>query len=206
MRSQRLLLLLVLAVGTIFVGVEVAQHVRQQAIQDPRDLLQFTPGVPLQVKNFRRSMIEDGRKAWEIEGAEATYFKAAERVAVTGPRMVFYREDGGTLEARSREGDVFLPGGRLERAVLDGAVEITYQDSRFLTDKLIYVHADSRFVCPGRVRAVVDGVEIEGENMTYSLTSDTISVRDAVRTTIHGGRPRGSKVAGRLNGEQGEGR
>ena len=194
MRSKRLLLLLVLAAGATFVGIEVAQHIREQALRDPRDLLQFTPGVPLQIKDFRRSMIEDGRKAWEIKGAEATYFKAEERAAIRRPRLVFYREDGRTLEARSRDGNVFLPGGRLERAVLDGAVEVTYHDARFQTDRLIYHHEDDRVVCPGRVWAVVDGVELEGESMTYSLTDDTLEVLGAVRTTIHAGPPGQSGV------------
>lgn len=188
MRSKRLLLLLVMAAGAIFVAVEVARHMREQALQDPRELLEFTPGVPLQVKNFHRSMIRDGRKAWEIKGTEATYFKAEERAAVSRPRLVFYRNNGGTLEARGREGNVFLPNGQLQRAVLDGAVDVVYQEARFRTDKLIYLHADDRIVCPGRVWAVVDGVEFEGENMTYSLANDTIELRGAVRTTLHGGR------------------
>ncbi len=188
MRSKRLLLLLVMAAGVTFVAVEVARHKREQALRDPGELLTFTPGVPLQVKNFRRSMIRDGRKAWEIKGAEATYFKAEERAAISHPRLVFYRKNGGTLEARGRQGNVFLPRGDLQRAVLDGAVDVTYQDARFQTDKLIYLHADDRIVCPGRVRAVVDGVRFEGENMTYSLANDTIELGNAVRTTLRGGR------------------
>ena len=193
--SQRLSLLLVLAAGTIFVGIEVAQHMREQASRDPGDALQFTPGVPLQVRNFHRSMIEDGRKAWEIKGAEATYFKAEERAAISRPRLALYRENGGTLEAWGREGNVFLPGGRLRRAVLDGAVDVTYRDARFRTDKLVYLHSDGRIVSPGRVRAVVDGVEFEGENMTYSLATGIIEVQGAVKTTIHAGLPGPSRAA-----------
>ena len=188
MRSKRLLLLLVLAAGTGYVGVEVARHMREQAARDPGGLLRFTPGVPLQVKNFRRSMIEDGRKTWEIKGAEATYFEAEERAAIRGPRLVFHRDNGGTLRARSREGNVFLPSGHFKRAVLDGAVDITYRDSRFRTDKLIYLHADDRILCPGKVWASLDGVELEGEDMIYSLADETIRFQGAVKTTMHPGR------------------
>lgn len=188
MRSKRLLLLLVLAAGATFVGVEVARHMREQAARDPGGLLRFTPGVPLQVKNFRRSMIEDGRKTWEIKGAEATYFEAEERAAIRGPRLVFHRDNGGTLQARSREGSVFLPSGHFKRAVLDGAVDIAYRDARFRTDKLIYLPADDRIVCRGRVWASVDGVELEGEDMTYSLADETLRFRGAVKTTIQPGR------------------
>lgn len=194
MRSKRLLLLLVLVAGVVFVGIEVARHMRERAIRDPGDLLKFTPGVPLQVRNFHRSMIEDGRKTWEIKGAEATYFEDEERAAITRPRLVFYRENGGTLEARSREGNVFLPKGHFQRAVLDGAVDITYRDARFRTDKLIYLHPDDRIVCPGRVRATVDGFEFEGENMIYSLRNDTIEVHGAVKTIIQPGFPGESRV------------
>ena len=198
MRSKRLLLLLVLAAGTILVALEVGRHMREQAMRNPAELLEFMPGVPVQVKNFHRSMIEDGRKTWEIRGAEAAYFEAEERAAISLPRLVFYRDDGGTLHAKGREGSVFLPGGRLQRAVLDGAVEITYGRARFRADKLIYVQAEDRIVCPGRVRAVVDGVEFEGDNMTYSLTNDTIELQGAVRTTIHAGLPGPSRMNGGL--------
>ncbi len=187
MRSRRLLFLVVLAAGMIFVAVEVARHLREQATRAPWGLLEFTPGVPLQVRNFHRSMIEDGRKAWEIKGAEATYFKAEERARVRRPRLVFHRDNGGTLAARGREGNVFLPGGRLQRAVLDGAVEITGREARFRTDRLVYVRTGDRIVCPGRVWAVVDGVEIEGDHMTYALAKDILKLRGAVKTTFRGG-------------------
>lgn len=188
MRSKRLLLLLVLAAGATFVGVEVAQHMRKQTSRDPRGLLQFTPGVPLQVRSFHRSMVRDGRKEWEIRGAEATYYKTEERIEIRRPRLVFHREDGRTLEARGREGNVFLPGGHLEQAVLNGAVDMAYPGARFRTDRLVYHHRDDRVDCPARVWAMVDGVEFEGESMTYSLSNETLEVLGKVRTTIHAGR------------------
>lgn len=206
MRSKRLWLLLVAAAGVVFVGVEVARHLREQALRDPRALLQITPGVALQVKNFRRSRIEDGRKAWEVKGVEATYFKSEERALVRRPALVFYREDGRILQATGREGNIFLPDGQLQRAELDGAVDITYQGVRFHTDKLIYLHAENRVVCPGRVAATVDGVDFEGENMTYSLADETIELRRAVRTSIHPGRLDHADLVQRLARGKGAGR
>lgn len=195
MGSRRRVLLLVLAAGAVFVGMEVAQHMREQAGRDPRDLVELTPGASLQVKNFHRSRIEDGRKVWEIRGDEATWFEAEERAAVTRPRLAFYREDGGALEARSREGNVFLPGGDLERAVLDGAVDVTWEDARFRSDRLVYLHADDRIVSPGKVRAEVDGVEFEGGSMTYALTGETMELRGGVRTAFQAGRLGGPGAA-----------
>lgn len=202
MRSKRLLILLVLAAGVVFVGVEVVQHVREQALRDPAALLRLTPGAAVQVKNFHRSMVEDGRKTWEVRGAEATYFKDEERAVIRRPRLVFHRADGRTLEAVSGKGNVFLPGGRLERAVLEGPVEMTYQAARFRSDRLIYLHADEQVVSPGRVWGVMDGAEFEGESMTYSLTHETVELRGAVRTTIHPGRLGRSRDAGPATGEQ----
>ncbi len=198
MKSKRLWLLLVAAAGVIFVGVEVARHLREQALHDPRASLEFTPGAALQVKNFRRSRIEDGRKAWEVKGVEATYFKSEEMALITRPALVFYHEDGRILEATGRRGHVFLPDGELLRAELDGAVDIIYQGVRFHAEKLIYFHAENRVVCPGRVAANVDGVDLEGENMTYSLTDDTIELQSGVRTTIHTGRLGHAEVVRRL--------
>ncbi len=196
MRSKRLLILVVMVAGVVFVGFEVVQHLREQALRDPGALLRLTPGAAVQVKNFHRSMIEDGRKTWEVKGAEATYFKGEERAVIRHPRLIFHREDGGTLEATSREGSIFLSGGQLERAVLEGPVEMTYQAARFRTDKLIYLHSENRVVCPGKVWGVVDGAEFEGENMTYSLTHETVVLRRAVKTTIHPRRLGRAKASG----------
>ncbi len=206
MRSKRLWFLLVAAAGAIFVGVGVARHLREQALRDPRALLQFTPGAAVQVKNFRRSRIEEGRKAWEINGVEATYFKSEERALIRRPVLVFHREDGRTLEATGRQGNILLPGGQLLRAELDGAVDITYQGVRFRTEKLIYLHAENRVVCPGRVAATVDGVDFEGENMTYSLADETIELRRAVRTTVYPGSPDHAGLVRRLARGKGAGR
>lgn len=196
MRSKRSLILLVMAAGVVFVGFEVVQHLREQALRDPGALLRLTPGAAVQIKNFHRSMIEDGRKIWEVEGAEATYFKGEERAVIRRPRLIFHREDGRTLEATSREGNVFLPGGQLQRAVLEGPVEMTYQAARFRTDKLIYLHAENRVVCPGKVWGMVDGAEFEGESMTYSLTHETVKLSGAVKTTLHPGRLWRAKASG----------
>lgn len=198
MRSKRLLIFLVLTAGVVFVGVEVVQHVQKHTLRDPGALLRVTPGVAVQVKNFHRSMIEDGRKIWEVKGDEATYFKTEERAVIRRPRLVFHQEDGRTLEATSSEGKVFLPGGRLERAVLEGPVEVIYQAAQFRADRLIYFHADNRVVCPGKVWGTAGGVEFEGDSMTYSLTHETVKLRGNVRTTFHPERLDRAGVLGRM--------
>ena len=202
MRSKRLLILLVVAAGVTFVGFEVVQHVREQALRNAGALLRLTPGAAVQVKNFHRSMIEDGRKTWEVKGTEATWFKDEERAVIRRPRLVFHQADGRKLEAASSKGDVFLPGGRLERAVLEGPVEMTYQTARFRTDRLIYLHADSRVVSPGKVWGTMDGAEFEGDSMTYSLTQETVELRGAVKTTIHPGRLGRASASARPTGEK----
>ena len=188
--------MLATALGVAFVGVEVARHMRGQALPDPRALLQLTPGAALQVKDFHRSMVEDGRKTWEVKGAEGTWFKSEERAVIVRPELVFHHRDGKTLEAASPEGKVFLPGGRFGRAVLEGPVDATYDNARFRADRLIYLHAEDRVVCPGKVWARVDGVEFEGEDMSYSLRDEVLEVRGAVRTTIPPRRMGLAKVAG----------
>ena len=187
--------MLVVVLGVAFVGVEVARHMGGRGLPNPQVLLQLTPGAALHVKDFHRSMIEDGRKTWEVKGAEGAWFKSEERAVILRPELVFHHRDGRTLEAASPEGKVFLPGGRLGRAVLEGPVDVTYDNARFRADRLIYLHAEDRVVCPGKVWARVDGVEFEGEDMSYSLRDEVLEVRSAVRTTIPR-RPGPAKVAG----------
>lgn len=184
-KPKRLLLLSVIVGAIVFVGVKVWDTMWTHALRNsPRALLELVPEAALQVKNFHRSNIEDGRKTWEIWGDEAGYFKAEEKAVIQRPRLSFYQEDGDVISATGKQGEVFLANGELERVVLLGAVEISYQKTKFTTNELVYLHASEQVVAPGRIRATLDGLEVEGAAMELWIKEERMTLGRNVKTII----------------------
>lgn len=184
-RSKRLLILSVIVGGLGFIGFKAADYMWENTLRrNPQALLELMPEAALQVKNFHRSNIEEGRKTWEIWGDEAGYFKADEKAVIQRPKLRFYQENGEVISAIGRQGEVFLSGGELQKVVLTGAVEITYQTMRFLTEELLYFRERNHVISPGRIRATLDGIELEGAGMELSITEERMQLQQNVKTTI----------------------
>jgi LPS export ABC transporter protein LptC len=197
-KPKRLMILSVIIGGVVFICFKVANYMWEHTLQNnPQALLKLLPEAALQVKNFHRSNIEDGRKTWEILGEEAGYFKAEEKAVIHGPKLRFYQENGEVISAVGRQGEVFLSDGELHKVVLTGAVEITYQGMRFLTDELVYLHGRNHVISPGRIRASFDGIELEGVGMELSITEEHMKLQQNVKTTI---RPERLRKGGILEG------
>lgn len=186
MRKPKRLVILSAIVGCLlFVGVKVWDIMWTDVLRNnPQALLELVPEAALQVKNFHRSNIEDGRKTWEIWGDEAGYFKADEKAVIQRPKLSFYQENGEVISATGERGEIFLSDGDLEKVVLSGDVKIGYQQMRFRTEELIYLHESDRVVSPGQVRAMLEGLELEGTEMELSITEERIKLHRNVKTII----------------------
>lgn len=187
MRKVKRLLILSVILGCLaFVGAKVWDTMWRYALENnPQALLELIPEAALQVKNFHRSNIEDGRKTWEISGDEAGYFKAEEKAVIQRPKLNFYQDDGEVVSATGQQGEVFLSNGELQKVILSGAVEIIYQKSSFTTNELIYLHGSNHVLAPGKVRATLDGLEVEGADMELWIKEERLTIDRSVKTIIH---------------------
>jgi LPS export ABC transporter protein LptC len=185
LKPKRLVILSVIIGCLAFIGAKVWDYVWTNRLwNNPQALLELVPEAALQVKNFHRSNIEDGRKTWEISGDEAGYFKAEEKAVIQRPKLSFYQKNGDVISARGNQGQVFLSNGDVRKVVLSGAVEIHYQKMSFLTDELIYLHASNQVIAPGKIRATFEGIEVEGSEMELSLTEERMKLKQSVKTII----------------------
>ncbi len=184
-KSKRFLILSAVIGGLGFIGFKVADYMWEHTLRhNPQALLELVPEAALQVKNFHRSNIEEGRKTWEIWGAEAGYFKAEEKAVIQRPKLRFFQESGEVISAVGRQGEVFLSDGELKKVVLTGAVEINYQTMTFMTDELVYLRERNHIISPGRIRATFDGIDLEGEGMELSISEERMKLQQKVKTTI----------------------
>lgn len=183
--------ILVLAAVFVSLGVviyKVAENLALQKIgeieQNPMKILDLVPESALRLKEFRRSKIEGGRKVWELTGKEAVYLKSEREAVIKKPWLVFYRENGETMEVNGDEGHLFFNDGGMEKMQLQGSVVVNYQGFILRTDEIIYLQDDDRVSSPGMVTVSGKGLELEGEGMELSIRDEKIQFFNKVRTRI----------------------
>ncbi|MBI2361683.1 MAG: LPS export ABC transporter periplasmic protein LptC [Deltaproteobacteria bacterium] len=184
--------LLVLIVATLgAVGYKVTQTVWMMDANELRKeslkLLNQLPDVALQVKDFRRTKIEGGRKAWELTGEEVRYLKGQNQAVIKKPRLVFYDKEGKTIEATGDEGRLFFLDEELDQMKFQGGIRVAYQGYVLETEEASYLQARNRVVAAGKVTLKSEGLELEGVGMEIALDEDKVRLLSAVKARFHPG-------------------
>jgi lipopolysaccharide export system protein LptC len=101
-RRNRLILLVVIFLSLGGVAYKVAESIwimnAQEIRRNPRKALDSLPESALQLKDFRRAKIEEGRKVWELFGEEANYYKEQKEAVIKKPRFYYYNKKGAAAE------------------------------------------------------------------------------------------------------------
>lgn len=189
-RSRLRAVLLVLVVAILGgVGYKVARTVwmikADELRKEPLKLLNHLPDVALQVKDFRRTKIEGGRKAWELTGEEVRYLKGENQALIKKPRLVFYDKEGKTIEATGDEGRLFFLNEELEQMKLQGSIRVAYQGYVLETEEASYLKAKNQVVAPGKVNLKNAGLELEAVGMEIALGEEKIRLLNGVKTRFH---------------------
>src|SRR5882724_13469028 len=122
------------------VGVQLGRSQWQQHLRGLRSAqLDFLPEAAQRIQNFRRVKMEGDRKAWEVAAREAQYFEDEQQVAVQAPEVSFYlKGDQGVVSLRSDQGKLYLSGRDMDRAELEGKVEVHFKDYLVKMDRAVY--------------------------------------------------------------------
>lgn len=180
---------LVLAVAFTLLGIIVYKTVdtlwRQKANEfkeNPFKLLDSLPDSALVVKDFYRTQVKDGRTLWEVGGEEVRYLKEEKEAVIKKPRVVFYHQNGETLEVNGDEGRLFFTGKEMDRVHLQGPMQVNYSGYVLQAGELFYVKGKDQIVLPGRVTLKGKGLELEGVGMEISLHDEKLRLRQQVKT------------------------
>ena len=119
--------------------------------ENPLKFLDSLPESALEVKDFHRTQVKDGRKLWEVAGEEVRYLKKDKEAVVKKPRLVFYHKNGEALEVAGDEGRLFFTGQEMERVHIQGALQVNYSGYILQANELLYVKGKDRVVLPGKV-------------------------------------------------------
>ncbi len=185
------LALLVLLGG---LGVQLARSQWQQHLRGLRSAqLDFLPAAAQRIENFRRVKMEGDRKAWEVAAREAQYFEDEQQVAVQAPEMSFYlKGDQGVVSVRGDQGKLYLSGRDMDRAELQGGIEVHFKDYVVKTDRAVYERAADTVVSPSAVTITGNGLSINGAHMTVEMEAQRFHLEGNVQTVLKRGEAAGA--------------
>jgi LPS export ABC transporter protein LptC len=181
--------------GTAFVlllagvAIQLARSQWQQHLRGLRSTqLDFLPEAAQRIQNFRRVKMDGDRKAWEIAAREAQYFEEDQQVKVEGPEVSFFlKSDPAVVSIRGDQGKLFLNGRDMDRAELQGGIQVRFKDYLVTSDRAVYEHASDTVVSPGAVRITGNGLVVSGARMTVQMEAQRLHLEGAVQTVLKAG-------------------
>ena len=170
--------------GVTYKVAEIVRRTQKEVKENPLKALDYLPESSLQLKDFHRSKIENGRKVWELFGEEANYYKEQKEAVIKKPRFYYYDKKGEIAETRGEEALIYLNEKELERMELRGGIEVTFQGYILKSEEANYVPAKDQIVLPSRTTVVGEGISLEGARMEVELEGKKIRLIQAVKTKL----------------------
>ena len=188
MRKTRrwiLLLAIFLSLGGVAYKVtETVQGMKKEIKKNPLKVLDYLPESSLQMKDFHRAKIENGRKVWEIFGEEAQYFKEQKEAVIKKPRFYYYDKKGEAVETFGDEARIYMNEKELDKLVLRGGIQVTFQGYVLKSEEASYLPAKDQIILPNRTKVTGEGLELEGASMEAELEGKKIRLVNNVKTKI----------------------
>jgi len=157
---------------------------KKVALKSPVAVLDSLPDSVLNIKDFHRAKIENGRKVWELFGDEANYLKDKKEAVITRPRFLYYDKNDEAAETTAEMAHVFLNEKELERLELTGGVRVTMKGYVLTSESADYLPAKEEISLPTPTRVVGEGISIEGASMEVELEGKKIRMVHDVKTKI----------------------
>jgi LPS export ABC transporter protein LptC len=186
-RTRRYILLAAILItlgGVTYKVTEIVGRMKKEIKANPLTALDYLPESALQIKDFHRSKIEDGRKVWELFGDEASYYKDKKEAVIKKPRFYYYDKKGEVAETKGDQALVYLNEKELERMELRGGIQVSFQGYVLKSEEANYTPAKDQIVLPSRTTVVGEGISVEGARMEVELEGKKIRMIQAVRTKI----------------------
>lgn len=152
--------------------------------KNPLKALDTIPESALQMKDFRRAKIENGRKLWELFGDEANYFKEQKEAVIKKPRFYYYNKKGETAETTGNRARLFFDDKELQKMQLEGEIQVTFQGYVLKSEEATYFADTGRIVLPKRATVTGNGLELEGATMEVDLEVKKVRLVRNVKTKI----------------------
>lgn len=139
-------------------------------------------GSKLQLKDFRRVAVKNGKPAWEIQASEAEFYSREGVTNVNNATMVMHRDNASDVSVRARSAKLHMTKDSLDRVELAGETHVEMDNSvKFRTEVALYEVDRGKIFAPGAVQIVGDGYIIDGESLQADIGEQVIQLARNVR-------------------------
>ena len=188
MRKKRFLLLVAIIASLGAVGYKVTAAIWANKLREIREnpikLLDELPESALNIKDFRRAKVENGRTVWELLGEEASYDKDQRQAVIHKPRFLYYDKNGEVAEASADIAHVYLNEKELEKMQLEGGIEISYSGYLLNSQEATYLPAKEQIIMPQRTTLTGEGLQLQGASMEVDLGESKVRLMRDVKTKL----------------------
>ena len=129
------------------------------------------------LQDFHRVEVKNGSPIWEVSARDAKYHALEQLAFVNEATVLIYKNHKPQIRFRSDEGKLFLKGESLERAELQGNIEVEMEDDlRFKADEAAYDRGTGEISSQGKVVIFGPGYQVIGVGMRMSLDGQTVDL------------------------------
>ncbi|MCB0345349.1 MAG: LPS export ABC transporter periplasmic protein LptC [Bdellovibrionales bacterium] len=167
-------------------GAETALDAPSDQLEGVHAPVQRTSSLHL--RDFHRSEIQDGRLAWEVKARDARYFADETLAQLSDAAITVHRTDGSSVTVKSRAGKMFISEMALQRAELEGNIEVVLDDSILIETELANFDSKSQEItAPGSVKVSGPGFVVTGIGMKVYIEPQLITLSRNVESQFEQG-------------------
>ncbi len=142
----------------------------------------------VEIQEFRRVQMRNGKLIWEIKGKDAHYYPGAEITHVNNAELILNRKDGSEVDIQSQTARLELEKSSPTGALLEGTVHISTEDGlKIDAESAEYKVLERKAVVHDTARISGEGFSVVGQELVYDLETGVASLAKGVRSEFNQG-------------------
>lgn len=137
----------------------------------------------LQLQDFHRKEVKDGKTVWEVSAKDAKYYPLESVTHVNDVKLEIFanKKDQKNVSVFAKSARLYLDGSSLLRASLDGSISIKVEDNFELNTEGADFDAKKKlFSAKGDVMIVGNGFSVKGSDLNYPIDQDILYINQNV--------------------------
>ncbi|MBP9837865.1 MAG: LPS export ABC transporter periplasmic protein LptC [Proteobacteria bacterium] len=135
----------------------------------------------LQLQDFHRLTVQDGKPVWEIEAKDAKFYPLDNVTHVNNANLNIFRGKNGKVNVKANSARLYMQGATLDKAVLEGNVQIEVENSlSVITEAAEFSAKEKIFSAAGSVLIKGNGYKISGFGLSLPIETEYLVLRHDV--------------------------
>lgn len=141
----------------------------------------------VQLQDFHRREIKNGKAVWEVKAKNAKFFPAQQLTHVNGAEMTVFRDKESDIKVQADSARLRMDLGGISKAMLEGGVVIAVgegmgEEMKISAQSAEFDAVSKLFFAPGEVQIAGSGFSLVGKGLRFNADSGIAMIDAEVRT------------------------